>query len=44
MKNDKYESPKLEIKELNNEDVITTSTDAFDGEWVSIGGRSFGIF
>lgn len=32
-----FESPKMEIIRLHTADIITTSTNAFDGEWVPIG-------
>lgn len=36
----KYTEPSIEIIVFQDEDVITTSTGSFDGEWVPIGGRN----
>ncbi len=36
----KYVEPTMEIIQLETVDIITTSTDAFEGEWVPIGGGS----
>ncbi len=36
----KYAAPELTIVAFEAADIITTSTDAFEGEWVPIGGRS----
>lgn len=36
----KYAAPELNIVALEAADIITTSTDAFEGEWVPIGGGS----
>ena len=33
----KYTVPELTIVAFEAADIITTSTDAFDGEWVPIG-------
>ena len=33
----KYDMPQLEIINLTPTDILTTSTDAFDGAWVPIG-------
>ena len=33
----KYEEPKMEIVISQTADIITTSTESFDGEWVPIG-------
>ena len=38
MSKKKFESPKMEIVRFHTEDILTTSTEAFDGEWVPIGG------
>ena len=40
MSKKKFEAPIAEIIYLNQADIITTSTESFDGEWVPIGGRS----
>ena len=37
MSKKKFESPKMEIVRFHTEDILTTSTEAFDGEWVPIG-------
>lgn len=37
MSKKKFEAPKLEIIQLEAADILTTSADAFDGEWVPIG-------
>lgn len=36
MSKKKFESPKLEIVRFHTEDILTTSTESFDGEWVPI--------
>ena len=38
MRKEKYEEPVMDIIVFESADVITTSTDPFDGEWVPIGG------
>lgn len=38
MRKEKYEEPKMDIFKFETADIITTSTGAFDGEWVPIGG------
>ena len=40
MSNEKYVEPKIEVIKFATEDIITTSTGEFDGEWVPIGGKS----
>lgn len=35
----KYEMPQLDVIYLQATDIITASTDAFEGEWVSLGGN-----
>lgn len=37
MSKKRFEAQQLEIIYLEATDVLTTSTDAFDGEWVPIG-------
>lgn len=37
MKKANYVEPKMDIITLQITDILTTSTDAFDGEWVPIG-------
>ena len=37
MKKTNYIEPKMDIIVFQTADIITTSTDAFDGEWVPIG-------
>ena len=37
MSKKKFESPKMEIVRFHTEDILTTSAEAFDGEWVPIG-------
>jgi hypothetical protein len=37
MNKTKYVEPKMEIIRLHTEDILTTSTEAFDGVWVPIG-------
>ena len=44
MSKKKFESPKMEIIRLHTADIITTSTNAFDGEWVPIGGSDEEVF
>ncbi|MBR2466565.1 MAG: hypothetical protein IKB38_06520 [Clostridia bacterium] len=39
MSKKKFESPKVEIIRLDATDILTSSTDPFDGEWVPIGGK-----
>ena len=39
-KEKKYIEPKIEVIKFATADIITTSTGAFDGEWVPIGGES----
>ena len=34
-----YDAPEMKVVTLENEDIITTSTGEFDGEWVTLGGR-----
>ena len=36
----KYGLPAAEFIGLESKDIINSSTEAFDGEWVTIGGRS----
>ena len=36
----KYEEPKMEMIVFQTADIITTSTESFDGEWVPIGGNT----
>ena len=38
MSKKKFEVPVAEIIHLISADILTTSTDPFDGEWVPIGG------
>ena len=40
MSKKKFEAPVAEIIHLSSADILTTSTDPFDGEWVPIGGNS----
>ena len=40
MSKEKYIEPKIEVIKFATADIITTSTGAFDGEWVPIGGES----
>ena len=40
MSKEKYIEPKMEVIKFATEDIITTSTREFDGEWVQIGGKS----
>ena len=40
MNKTKYVEPKMEIIRLHTEDILTTSTEAFDGVWVPIGGST----
>ena len=35
-----YTAPEFSMIRLQAEDMITTSTGEFDGEWVGIGGES----
>ena len=35
-----FEAPITEIIDIEATDILTASTDPFDGEWVPIGGRS----
>ncbi len=37
MSKKKFEAPKAEIFYIEATDVLTTSTDSFDGAWVPIG-------
>jgi len=37
MSKKKFESPKMEFIRFHAEDILTTSTDPFDGIWVPIG-------
>ena len=37
MSKKKFEAPTAEIIFLSSADIITTSTESFDGEWVPIG-------
>ena len=37
MSKKKFEAPIAEIIHLSSADILTTSTDPFDGEWVPIG-------
>ena len=36
-----YEEPIVDIIILNSADILTSSTDAFDGVWVPIGGSKY---
>lgn len=38
MSKEKYVEPKMEIIKFEAADILTTSTEAFEGEWVPIGG------
>ena len=40
MSKQKYEKPKMQVIKFETQDIITTSTGEFDGEWVPLGGRS----
>ena len=40
MSKEKYIEPKMEVIKFATEDIITTSTGEFYGEWVPIGGES----
>ena len=40
MSKKKFEAPKMEIIRLFTEDILTSSTDPFDGIWVPIGRQS----
>ena len=40
MRKKNFEAPIAEIIYLSSADIITTSTESFDGEWVPIGGNS----
>ena len=35
-----YVGPEMNVIALDTTDIITTSTEAFDGEWVPIGGQN----
>ena len=38
MRKKKFEAPIAEIVYIEVADVLTTSSESFDGEWVTIGG------
>lgn len=40
MSKKKFETPTMEIIRLHTADIVTTSADPFDGEYVPIGGRN----
>ena len=40
MSKKKFKTPTMEIIQLHTANILTASTDAFDGEYVPIGGRS----
>lgn len=42
MNKKRFEAPIAEVIYLNATDVLTASTDPFDGEWVTIGGNNDG--
>lgn len=44
MSKKKFEAPIAEIIHLSSADILTTSTDPFDGEWVPIGGSDEEVF
>lgn len=44
MSKEKYVEPVMNIIVLETADIITTSTDPFDGEWVPIGGSDEEVF
>ena len=35
-----YTAPEINVIIFQSADIITTSTEAFDGEWVPLGGRT----
>ena len=39
MSKQKYEKPEMQVIKFETQDIITTSTGEFDGEWVPLGGR-----
>ena len=36
----KYNAPEMNVIEFQAADIITASTDEFDGEWVTLGDRT----
>ena len=40
MSKQKYEKPEMQVIKFETQDIITTSTGEFDGEWVTFGVRT----
>lgn len=40
MSKQKYEKPEMQVIKFETQDIITTSTGEFDGDWVTFGVRT----